>query len=364
MKKKCLSMFLIILLLAITVSGCLPEQNAAASPSDSSNSSAADAKAAPVQTEKAEAKVLRIGSGVHETSPTMQSLREKFKVLVEEYTEGRYTVELYPGSQLGDDTQVVEGLRAGTMEMSVSSTGALTGLEKKLGVFDIPFLFNSYELADAIVLGDFGNKLKSNMIEKNLVVLTYFESGFRDLCNNKRPVVTPKDVTGLKLRVMDNQNHIYLWNTLKANPTPMGWSEVFISIESGVIDGADQAIAELYNTRIFEIAPYISTTNHIYNAMPLLFSKPIWDKIDPKDQDAIQRAANETAIYQREIQRAADAKAVDLLRGEGATVTVLTPEQKKAFQDATESCWTLIEKTVGEELITELKKEIEKFNKN
>lgn len=303
---------------------------------------------------------LKISVGVSDKHPLYIGLTEKFKPLVEEGTNGRYKVEVFPSAQLGDDTKSVEALRAGTLEMAVTSTAPLTGMIKELAIFDLPFLFTSDGIADKVLDSDVGEFLSSKFPEKDLVNLGWYEFGFRHLTNSVRPVETPEDLEGLKIRTMDNKYHLSTWKAMGANPTPMSWGEVFISLEQGAIDGQENPVPNFFSAGIHEVNPYITTTGHIYAPLVFLCSKSVYEKISEEDKAVLKEAAKQAGVTIRELNRKATQENLEAIREAGGTVTVLTPEQKKAFQEKTATVWTEIEDEIGSEIIDMLKAEIKK----
>lgn len=309
---------------------------------------------------ESKATTLKISLGVSDKHPVYVALMEDFKPDVEEATEGRYEVEVYPSAQLGDDTKSVEALRAGTLEMCVTSTAPLTGMVSELAIFDLPFLFNNDGIADKVLDSEVGEYLSSKMPDKNLINLAWWEFGFRNLTNSVRPVKTPEDLKGLKIRTMDNKYHLETWKAMGANPTPMSWGEVFISLEQGAIDGQENPVPNFFSAGIHEVNPYVTLTGHIYAPLMFLCSKKVYDKISEEDRKIILEAAKTTGQKVRELNRTATEEDLKAIEEVGGTVTELTDEQKEAFREKTESVWDEIEEDIGSEIIDMLKDEIKK----
>lgn len=305
-------------------------------------------------------KILKISLGVSDKHPVYLALVEKFETAVEEGTEGRYDVEVYSSAQLGDDTKAVEGLRAGTLEMCVTSTAPLTGMIKELAIFDLPFLFTSDGIADQVLDSEVGEYLSARMPSKNLVNLGWWEFGFRHLTNSVKPVRTPADLQGLKIRTMANKFHLAAWEAMGANPTPMSWGEVFISLEQGAIDGQENPVPNFFSAGIHEVNPYVTTTGHIYAPLMFLVSKPVWETVSEADQAVIREAAKATGARVRELNRIATKENLEEIKAQGGTVVELTQAEKKAFQDRTSDVWEMIEAEIGSEIIDMLKAEIDK----
>jgi tripartite ATP-independent transporter DctP family solute receptor len=275
--------------------------------------------------------------------------------MVEEKSNGRIKVEVYSGGQLGDDTKGTEACRAGELEIVNTSTAPLVGLVPELSIFDIPFLFDNNEVADKVVGGEIGNYLNAKLEEKGLINLAWNENGFRDLTNSVRVVKSPKDLSGLKIRTMENKFHLEAWKLMGASPTPMSWSEVFTALQQGTIDGQENPIPNFYSTRIQEVNKYITITNHIYSPFLFLISKQIYDTYDAETQNIIKEAAQAYGLAEKELNRAETETKKKALVDEGCTVTELTDDERQVFKDVTAPVWDSVEKAVGSEIIEKLK---------
>jgi tripartite ATP-independent transporter DctP family solute receptor len=305
-------------------------------------------------------KVIKVSNGVAASHPAVTALNEKFKKMVEEKTNGRFVVEVYHSNQLGDDVKATEALRAGTLEACVTSTAPLVGFTKELAIFDIPFLFDNEKVADFVLDGPVGQKISDLMPAQGLINLAWAENGFRHLTNSVRPVKSPEDVKGMKVRTMENNFHLAAWRALGANPAPMSWAEVFTALQQKAIDGQENPVPNFYTAKIQEVNKYISTTGHIYSPFMFLFSKKIWDTYSKEDQAIILAAAKETALYERKLNREATAKYLDALKKEGYTVVELTPEQKKPFRELTAPVWDQVAAKVGKDFVDQVKAEMAK----
>lgn len=347
MSKKVISILVAVMVAALLLSaGCLSSEKN---------------KPAQQQPNAAQGKkVIKVSNGVAEKHPAVIALNEKFKKIVEEKTNGRYVVEVYFSNQLGDDVKATEALRAGTLEACMTSTAPLVGFTKELAIFDIPFLFADEKTADFVLDGPIGQKLSGLMPAQGLVNVGWAENGFRHLTNSVRPVSTPEDVKGMKVRTMENNFHLAAWRALGANPTPMSWAEVFTALQQKAIDGQENPVPNFYTAKIQEVNKYISTTGHIYSPFMFLFSKKIWDTYPKEDQEIIMAAAKETCLYERKLNREATTKFLQDLKKEGYTVIELTPDQKKPFRDLTAPVWDQVAAKVGKDLVDQVKTEMAK----
>ncbi len=351
MRKKILSFLCLIAITVIVLGGCLKGTKAPEK---------VDEKAKDVSAQKAEI-TIKFAVGGPETLPIYRAAKDYFKPQIESKTNGRIKVELYPSSQLGDDVKLIESLRSGTLEASGPTSAPLVGIVPEVAIFDIPFLFKNSKTADFILDGKIGEQLSSKLEEKGLYNLAWSEMGFRYLTNSVREVREPKDVKGLKIRTMENPIHLATWRLLGANPTPMPVSEVFTALKQKAIDGQENPINAIWGWKFYEVNKYITLTGHVYSTLSFLYSKKIFDSYSKEDQDLIRQIAKETGLLGRDIARKDEEKYIeDIKKNSECIIIELTDAQKKAFQDATQSVWGLVQEKVGEGLIKDLKVELSK----
>jgi len=318
--------------------------------------------ATPTAPTSANAKVIKVSIGVNEVSPLYLGMK-KFGDLVKEGTKGKYEIQLYANAQLGDDIKATESVRMGTLEMTPPSTSALTGIDNKLMVFDLPFLFPNAEVADKVLDGPIGQNILDGLSAKGLKGLAYMENGFRDVTNSVREIKSPADLKGLKIRTMENPMHLAAWKAMGANPTPMPFSEVFTAMQQKTIDGQENPIPTIYLQKFNEVQKYATISNHVYTPFIVLFSQKIWDAMPKEDQAIFQQAALEAKDYQRKVSRDMVKDQVGKLRTAGMTVTELTPAQLKVFQDATKPVYDQFADKIGKDLVKKVTDEVEKLSK-
>jgi tripartite ATP-independent transporter DctP family solute receptor len=255
-----------------------------------------------------------------------------FKKYVEEKTKGGIQVGLYYNSQLGGERESVEQVKAGSLEMATASAGPLTTFNKKFMVLDIPFAFDSYDVAWAVLDGPTGQQLLSSSEGLGLKGLAYMENGFRHVTNNVRPINGPDDLKGIKIRTMEAPMHMENFKTLGANPTPVPWTELYLTMQQKIVDGQENPLANIWEVKMFEVQKYCSLTGHIYDPMPLVANLKWFNKL-PKDQQAIVLTGAEMAQnYSRYINRARESEIVDKLRAKGMKVNDVSPANKEKMR--------------------------------
>jgi tripartite ATP-independent transporter DctP family solute receptor len=225
----------------------------------------------------------------------------KFAELVEQKTNGEVKVQVYPSDSLAPQRESVEGAQFGTIDMVLTSSMVVSNFEPLIGVFDLPFIFTTREQAYSILDGPIGEHVAKKVEDIGLVILAYWENGFRHVTNNVRPIHTPDDLKGLKIRVPESPISIDTFKALGALPTPISFGELYSSLQLGVIDGQENPLAHLIESRFYEVQKYCSLTGHLYTAEPLIISKIIWEKLTPDQQKAIKEAAIEAGTYERNL---------------------------------------------------------------
>jgi tripartite ATP-independent transporter DctP family solute receptor len=285
---------------------------------------------------------------------------KKFAELVGQKTGGKLVVKLFPGGTLGGDLQTLSALQGGTVEITVLNAGLLSGIVKDFAVVDLPFMFNEAKEADAVVDGPVGQKLFAKLGEKNLVGLAYWDLGFRNLTNSKRPVAKMEDLQGLKIRVVQSPVLIETYNTLGANAVPMPFPEVYSALEQKTVDGHENPYTVILAAKINEVQKYLSNTRHVYNPQALLISKKTWDKLSADEKKAVQDAAKEATAFQRQLSRQQADVALDSLKKAGMQYNDISAAEIARMREKVKPVVDKFSKDVGEPLVKEVQAEIDK----
>lgn len=259
--------------------------------------------------------------------PTSMGVK-KFAELVALKSGGKIKVTEFASSQLGNELQQQSALMGGVQEMLVASTTSLTNIVKEFGILDFPFLFSNAKQADSMVDGPLGKMLNSRLNEKGIVVLGYFDLGFRNVTNSKRPITKGEDLDGLKLRVIPNPVFVETFKTFKANPVPMPFSELYGALENKAVDGQENPYAVILSNKLYEVNKYVSETNHVYATNPMQISKRFWEKLTSTEQKLLQEAATEAQNYQRVVSREVSSKAVAELKAKGMSFNEISATEQ------------------------------------
>ncbi len=287
---------------------------------------------------------------------------EKFAELVAAKSGGKLKVNVFPGGTLGGDAPNVSALQGGTIEMVLLNSGILASQLKPFEVYDFPFMFANAKEADAVVDGPFGQKMHASLAEKGIVGLAYFELGFRNITNSKKPLATVEDIAGLKLRVIPNAINVDWVKAVGANPTPLAFPEVYAALEQKAIDGQENPLSVILANKFYEVQKHLAITNHQYNPQSLIFSKKVWDTLSADEKKALQDSAVEAAKFQRQVSRDAAASTLDSLKKNGMQVTEFSAAEqaklREKFKPVIDKHGAAIASTV-----TELNAELAKLRK-
>ncbi|WP_043529870.1 TRAP transporter substrate-binding protein [Litchfieldella xinjiangensis] len=297
---------------------------------------------------------LRMGIGLAETSPQYLSSKY-FAEILNERTEGRITVNIFPNSQLGDDVQMMEMLQTGSLDLTYPSSSPATTYVPELRVFDLPFLLPTRDAAVAVMQSDAAQEMLDGFEGTGIKALAFSENGFRQLTNSEREVSSPDDVEGLTIRTMENQVQLSIWEALGANPTPMAFGEVFSAMEQGVIDGQENPWSTILTSNFNEVQDYGSETRHVYTPFILMMSERSWERLDPQYQELVQDAARKSAEYEIQLASEYDNWAREQLAETGMEITRLDDDQIAAFQDAVESVYDEWAPEIGEDLVESIR---------
>ena len=243
-----------------------------------------------------------------------------FKKHLDALSKGSIDVQLYPNRQLGDEKPMLEGLMFGTVDAALTVNAVVAQIEPAFQLNDLPFLYASEQQAHQVLDGPVGKALAAKLEPKGIVVLGYMEGGFRNMINNKRPVSTPADVSGVKYRVMQNPVYIEMFNAMGGAATPMAWGETFTAVQQGTIDGLEAPLAVIDSSKFFEVTKFLSLTNHTYSVTVFSISKRTLAKLTPEQQSAVREAATRAVAEQRKVSGDASRQMVATLQAKGMKV--------------------------------------------
>lgn len=327
MKKKLGAILVIVILLVCMVlAGC------------QSTSSVSD------EVQPDEERVIRLAHVVNERDG-FHIAAVKFKELVEEQTDGKVKIDIFPNASLGDERTLLEGMQMGTLEMGVITNGPIANFVPEIAVFELPFLFDSREQVYNVLDGPVGQEVLDTLSKADLKGLAFAERGFRNLTNSKRPVTKAADVEGLKIRVMENPVYIDTFKALGANAVPMAWTETLTALQQGTIDGQENPIVVIHSYKINETQKYLSLTRHTYAPATIIMSQEVFDSFPADIQETIIACAQEAARYERKWNEDQEDTQVQELRDLGMEISEVDVE---SFRNAVEPVYDKYEKQYGQ----------------
>ncbi|TDP09658.1 tripartite ATP-independent transporter DctP family solute receptor [Roseateles asaccharophilus] len=305
-------------------------------------------------------RLIRFGYGLAEASNQGRAVKV-FAEQVEKLSGGKMKVRAIGGAALGPDTQMQQALIGGAQEMMVGSTATLVGITKEMALWDTPFLINNTKEADALLDGPVGEKIKAKLEDKGLVGLVYWENGFRNLTNNKRPVAKLEDLEGIKLRVMQNNVFLDSFKTLGANAVPLPYSELFTALETKAVDGQENPYNTILSAKFYEVQKYLTVTNHVYAPWIVTVSKKFWDGLSKDERAVLQKAAVVSRDFERKDTREEAARALADLKAKGMQITELSPAETARMRDKLTRINATVATQVGMELWNEAQAELAKI---
>ena len=348
--KKLLSLVMTGVLVLGLMSGCGGNSGSSAS---SNSGSAPASSASSTSSAPAKAKVLKMNVTTAETS-VWHVAANKFKEEVEKGTEGRYEVQIYGNEQLssGDMPTGVENILTGVTDLDIHSVMIMQAFEEKLTVLTMPWLFtNGSDSVDELLFTGEGGQAIMDLIEaKGAHPLALGENGFRQLTNNVRPVQSPADMKGMKVRIPSNNMYISLFKMLGADPTTMNWGETFTALQQGTIDGQENPYDTIRSGKVNEVQKYMTIWNYSYDPIVLSVSQQVWDSLSDADKAVFEQAAKDAMAAEVEASRAMDADIIQQFKDGGMEVNELTDEQVAEFQKVVAPVYDEWRDRIGDDL--------------
>ncbi len=254
--------------------------------------------------------------------------------LLETWTSGRIKIKIFHSMQLGGEKEALEQAQLGALEMTRVSVGVVGPIVEEFNAFNLPYFFRSVEHMHKVVDGEIGTELLNKLEKGGLIGLGYMDAGSRSFYNNARPIKSIEDLKGLKIRVMQNPIFIEMVNSMGGNGLPISFSELYTSLQTGVVDGAENNPPSYESGKHYEVAKYYTLTEHLMVPEIFVFSKKVWDKLSPLDQQLIRKASALAVEKERELWAAREKKSLEAIKAMG--YEVITDIDKEPFIKATE----------------------------
>lgn len=302
------------------------------------------------------AKTIKFGMNAPQGDNPEWNALVAFKNHVEYKTEGKIEVKLFPAAQLGAERACAEQVQQGAVEVCLVDTGALAGFYKDIQVLSVPYLFKSSAHAWAVFDSPFFGKLANNMRkETGIRIMSWGENGFRDFTNNVRPIRTPADLKGLKIRVMESPVFMRFVESFGAAATPMPGSEIIMAAKQGVIDGQENPAQVNYDYNLMDVQKYMSTDEHILGVHAYIINEKFFASLSDDEKAIVMEAATLAARVENTAKLAGAKKYIDLIRAKGVEIHMTTMAEKAAFADVSqEPVLEYLREQVGAELVQDL----------
>jgi tripartite ATP-independent transporter DctP family solute receptor len=274
----------------------------------------------------------RFGHGLSDDHPQGKAAK-MFAATVDKNSKGRIKISVIANQALGPDPQMLSALQGGVQEFYAGSSLALIGQVKEIGFQDVPFLFNKETEAHAVYDGPVGKVLNDKLAEKGVIVLGWWENGFRHITNSKHPVNKVSDLQDLKFRTQPNPLTLDAFKALGANASPLPWSELFVALESKAFDGQENPIVLMYTQRFYEVQKYLTLSSHVYSPLMFAVSKKFWDGLSADDKQMLSTAAKEATAFQRKETASEADKALQGMKDKGMQVAEFSAAEKQIIRD-------------------------------
>jgi tripartite ATP-independent transporter DctP family solute receptor len=289
----------------------------------------------------------------------------KFAELAKEYTKGKVNIKVYPNAMLtgGDQMRQTEMVQNGSIDFMVNSTINIAPTVQEFDVWGLPFMFDDYKAVDAVMNSSAPDRLFKALDKYNMVGLAWGENSFREVTNNKRPIASPDDMKGIKMRVV-TPLYIDIMRALGANAVSMNWGEVFTSLQQGVIDGQENPIVGIIiPNKVYEVQKHLTNWHYSYDALAVVSNKATWNSFPPEIKEQLQKAAKDSMKWQVGESRKSLTEGIGFLKQKGMTVTDLTPEQIAKFRELTKPVYEKYAQKVGKDVAKSFEDEAAKAKK-
>ncbi|RKQ35822.1 TRAP transporter substrate-binding protein [Oceanobacillus halophilus] len=261
---------------------------------------------------------------------------------VEERTDGRVKIEVFPFSEIGAERELTEGLTLGTVDLAVSSTAPVTNFVPELAVLDVPFIFNDRDSAVDVLNGEIGDELFQAMDDQGIIGLSWGENGYRHVTNALHPVEKPEDLSGLKIRVQENEIHLAAFEELGAQPTPMAWTEALTALQQGVVDAQENPAIVADQYKLYESnQEYMTLTGHVYSVAVYMMSKQTYEELPEDLRDIVLEEGQKIGAMERDMIVEMEQESLKTLEEQG--VEIIDEVDPAPFQEIVSSVYDMVE---------------------
>ncbi len=273
-----------------------------------------------------DAKVIKLGHGLDTSHPVHKSMAYMAELLEKE-SQGQMKIQIYPSQQLGTERELVELLQIGSVGITKVSASVLENFAPMYRVLSIPYIFKSEQHRFNVLEGEIGQEILNDGEEFWFHGLCFYDAGSRSFYTKDRPVNTPADLEGLKIRVMESQTAMDMVNSLGGSPTPISFGELYTALQQGVVDGAENNPPSFYTSRHYEVSKYYTIDEHTSVPDVLIISTHIWKTLTESEKELLQRVALQSAEYQKQLWKEASDEAIQKVTEAG--VEIIYPDKSE-----------------------------------
>lgn len=276
---------------------------------------------------------IKLGHGLDTQHPVHLGMQFMADELVR-ISKGEMTIAIYPNQQLGSERQTLELLQIGSVGMTKVSAAVLENFAPNVKVLSLPYIFTSKEHAHKVMDSVIGRELLTESQPFLLRGLTFYDAGSRSYYSTDKPIITPADLVGMKIRVQPSVTAMNMVKAMGGAPTPIAWGELYTALQQGVVDGAENNPPSFYYSRHYEVAKYYSLNEHTAVPDVLMVSTHLWERLTEQQQQWLQQAANASAIKQRNLWAIAEQKALNAVQDAG--VEIIYPDKQPFAESVAE----------------------------
>ncbi len=288
--------------------------------------------------------VLRLGIEHGPDHPYTQAMK-KFSNLVSQKTKGNVEMKLYPSAQLGSAPEMIEGMQIGSIDMLLTAPAYYRSQIPEMDVLVIPFLIENAEHYEKIMAGKVGEFITTRLAESGFINLVYYYGGMREFTNNRKPINTLDDMKGLKMRVAGLPVIIKCFGKFGVLPTPVPFSDLYTALQTGMVDAQENPVAQIYDSKFYEVQKYLSLSDHMVTPVGLVISKSSFEKLPAEYQKALKKAAEEVVPWNRDNFKKVEKETLDKLKAKGMQVNKI--KDKEGFKKAVEPLYVEIPRMIG-----------------
>ena len=288
---------------------------------------------------------------------------ERFAKLINERTNGRVEIKVFPNGQLGTNTQIIEQLQMNIVQIAMPPTAILGQFEPRMQLIDLPYIFPTREACYAVLDGEAGKTLLTGLSKVGINGLGFWESGFKQFTTAEKPIDKPSDFKGMKIRTMDSPLIISQYRAWGANPIPIPYAETYNALQQGVADGQENPLVSIEKMKFYEVQDYITVSNHAYLGYAFCVNKEFWDKLPSDIADIFKQTADEVKNWLRVESAKTDIEVIERMKKKGTKVHYLSDGGVKAFVEASRPVHAKYEKTIGKDLLSNAQRTATKYIK-